>query len=113
VGELAAHSVIVGAIPGATFATAEADLEPGEMLVMYTDGLTEARRDTELFGVQRLHAAIALLAGHTAEEVVETLFETVRRYADDSFSDDIAIVALRMLPRAGVAAPAADCATAG
>lgn len=69
-------------------------LAPGETLVLYTDGVTEARRDGGLYGEQRLLEA---LSGVLAEpnKTVQALFADVEEYARGSLADDLLIVALR------------------
>jgi phosphoserine phosphatase RsbU/P len=114
VSELSLHSLVLGVVSCASFMDVKTRLEPGQLLVMYTDGITEARRGEDFFGFERLGDTLGGLGGQNAEDVVRGLFETVRGYADDLFSDDIAVVALRLLPGAAAGAEHPEaCATAG
>ena len=70
-------------------------LQPGDTLIFYTDGVTERRRGTELFGVDRLREEAALLAGFPADVVVARLRATTLSFSTESPRDDIAIFAVR------------------
>ena len=62
----------------------------------YTDGLVEARREGEMFGIDRLGGAVAEAGanGRPLREVVEMVFERVRSWAD-TLADDSVALALR------------------
>lgn len=55
--------MIVGMLREARFRTVALTLAPGETLLLYTDGVTEARVDGELLGPARLAACCATAAG--------------------------------------------------
>ncbi len=70
-------------------------LRRGDALVFYTDGITERRRGTELFGHRRLTAELAALAGSPASVLAAQLRAAVLSFSAVPPRDDIAIVALR------------------
>jgi serine phosphatase RsbU (regulator of sigma subunit) len=75
----------------------ETRLEPGDRLVLYTDGITEARSpDGEFFGEQRLVDFIssAAAAGHPAAETVRRLMRHVVTHQAGQLQDDASIVVL-------------------
>jgi hypothetical protein len=87
----------------------ETRLEPGDRLLLYTDGITEARSpDGEFFGEQRLadFIATAVAAGDPAPEMVRRLMRRLLAHQADQLQDDATIVVLewrtgeehRMLP---------------
>jgi len=79
-------------------------LEPGSGLVLFTDGLIEARRDNgspERFGYERLKRALAQLAGDEPIEVGRRLVAAAESFSRQALEDDICIVTLRALPQAG------------
>jgi serine phosphatase RsbU (regulator of sigma subunit) len=62
--------------------------------VLYTDGLVESRRGGEIFGFERLAAALAELRHRPAGEIAEALVERSREYGGGQLSDDVAVVVL-------------------
>ncbi|HEU5449511.1 MAG TPA: PP2C family protein-serine/threonine phosphatase, partial [Acidimicrobiia bacterium] len=68
-------------------------LDPGDVLVLYTDGVTEARRGGELFGEDRLVGVVAD-AGGSAEEVAVAIESAVDAFGDHDRADDVAILAI-------------------
>ena len=78
-------------------ACCETRLEPGDRLLLYTDGITEARSpDGEFFGEQRLADFIsaAVAAGEPAPETVRQLMRHVLTHQADQLQDDASIVVL-------------------
>jgi PAS domain S-box-containing protein len=76
------------------YADSRAALTPGDYLVLYTDGLTEARRDGEIFGEKRLLETVGDLRGRSAQDVAEALREAALAFAG-SLGDDLHVVVLR------------------
>ena len=88
---------VVGLFPGKTYADETLELAPGETLVLYTDGVSEAAdpRDAH-FGEERVRACFEDGAGGSAAESVARLLAAVRAFAAGAAqSDDITILALR------------------
>jgi sigma-B regulation protein RsbU (phosphoserine phosphatase) len=69
-------------------------LGPGAAVVLFTDGLLEARRDGELFGEERLDEALRRHAALPAGELARALADDCRGFAGD-LGDDLAIVVLK------------------
>ncbi|CAN5648973.1 hypothetical protein BH10ACT1_BH10ACT1_07600 [soil metagenome] len=94
--------LLLGVVPSPALVDVELTLAPGDSVVLYTDGVTEARRGKELFGEVRLLDAVRALAGLDAEGIAAGLDDTVRDYQDDA-NDDVAIVVLqaRCAPSSG------------
>lgn len=72
-------------------------LQKGDMIVLYTDGVTEALDDTDQeFGMDRLIEAIHSCANQTAEETVANIETRVRRFIGQrAQNDDITLVVIR------------------
>jgi PAS domain S-box-containing protein len=80
-------------------------LRPGDVLVFYTDGVTDARSPSgERFGEARLRAALAAARGGDVEAIASAIDEAVRSWEPDRPRDDRAIVVLRVLPVEAAAA---------
>lgn len=88
--------IVLGVQPGARYGTRHAYLEVGDLLVLYTDGLTEARDGHGgRYGTERLLRAVARMHDNETASVPESLFLDAFSFADGELSDDVAIVALR------------------
>ena len=92
---LAGGGPLVGVLRDARFPEQRLELRPGDGLVLYTDGVTEARRGSDFFGEQRLHASVAAHGGDP-RAVVDGLLDDVTTYGQGRSSDDVAILALRL-----------------
>ncbi|MDP9110815.1 MAG: serine/threonine-protein phosphatase [Candidatus Eremiobacteraeota bacterium] len=80
----------------ALFGQEQVQLRPGSVLVATTDGVTEARRDGVMYGIDRLVDACALHAREPAAQQVESLMRNVSRYCYNKPQDDIAILVARI-----------------
>ncbi|HLL82854.1 MAG TPA: SpoIIE family protein phosphatase, partial [Longimicrobium sp.] len=75
----------------------ELQLNPGDVLVLYTDGLTEAMSPAgEQFGVERLCTEVERLHAGTTEQICEALFQQVKAWSPQ-LGDDVTLLALRYL----------------
>ncbi len=89
-------SPVLGALPGLEFVTHSFDLAPGEVVLLYTDGVTEAR-DTNggFFGDERLIASMRELMTADVATIPVSLNRVVMEFTGGRLSDDMAIVAFR------------------
>ena len=72
-------------------------LAPGDTLVLYTDGVIDAREaGGDQFGEERLRAAVGAAAGGSAEEVASAIDQAVAAFEPDVQRDDRAIMVLRV-----------------
>jgi sigma-B regulation protein RsbU (phosphoserine phosphatase) len=87
----------LGILPEARVAQRELVLQPGETLLVYTDGVTEAMdMNQTLFGEERLRAAGTAVAGDSAQSCIERVLAQVAGFVGDAeVSDDIALLAIR------------------
>lgn len=72
------------------------DLTPGTGVLLYTDGVTEARHNGEQFGPTRLAKSIRTLGGRAPSEVVAAITAEVQEFAVAGLADDLCIVAARI-----------------
>ncbi len=91
---VAASGLALGVESGQSYDTARLRLEPGAAVVLFTDGLLEARRDGELYGEERLDSALARHAELPAQELARALVEDCRAFAGE-LGDDLAVVVLK------------------
>ena len=87
----------MGVMEDFPYASRRQILQPGETLFMYTDGLTDAvNRDGELFGKERLEAALVGTAHRTPSEVVNHAWTEIGRFsAGMPAADDMTCLVLR------------------
>jgi serine phosphatase RsbU (regulator of sigma subunit) len=83
------------AMPGQRFSTSRLPLADGETLVLFTDGLFETRRGTELFGIARLDDLAASLYGSPLPAAARQLLDEASAWGGGSFADDLALILLR------------------
>jgi serine phosphatase RsbU (regulator of sigma subunit) len=95
---LEAKGIPLAVLKHERYTGARFDLKPGALLVAYTDGIIEAKRERELYGEERLVEAISERYGESARTVAEHVVDDAHRFADGKFDDDVAILVLRRLP---------------
>ncbi|MGH9125358.1 MAG: PP2C family protein-serine/threonine phosphatase [Acidimicrobiales bacterium] len=81
--------------PAGTFHSREMPLDAGDLLLMYTDGLSEARAGGQLFGEERIANIVRRDPGQDATTLCKVLLEAARDFASEPLSDDVAILAVR------------------
>lgn len=93
VEELPSTGPVIGILPSSRWGTFETTLGRGESLVLYSDGVVEARSpEGEDFGLQRLAAA---LSGDSPRIVTERIVTAVNRHSDGAREDDLTVVVVR------------------
>jgi serine phosphatase RsbU (regulator of sigma subunit) len=91
---LAVTGLALGIEAGQTYDEMRLQLDPGATVVLYTDGLVEARREGELYGDERLDAALLGGADEPAQELAQVLVEDCRAFAGE-LGDDLAVVVIK------------------
>jgi GAF domain-containing protein len=95
VSQLSARGLALGIEPGQKYETERVELEPGTAVVLYTDGVIEARRDGELYGEERLDKALRKHRKLGAQALAEAILTDCRTFAGE-LDDDCAIVCLKL-----------------
>lgn len=92
--KLEATAMPVGLVPGASFGIEQRRLEPGDRLVLYTDGVTEAQSDTgEFFGRKRLREAVQCAGSAPCRELHARIQQAVLDFtAGAEQADDLTLV---------------------
>ncbi|GAA5116722.1 hypothetical protein GCM10023320_17680 [Pseudonocardia adelaidensis] len=88
----------VGLVPTVRLTCTRHRVDPGDTLLVYTDGVTERRRGREQFGAERLLTVAARAAGRPAVQVVGAVREAVERFSTEPLDDDVALLAVRAAP---------------
>lgn len=94
---LATGGVVAGLLADARFEGESVQLAPGDVLLLYTDGVTEAANPSnELFGTERLIRVLRQCRNFAAGRIVESILDAVRTFGAGAHqADDITLVALR------------------
>lgn len=80
----------------ATYFSREMVVVSGDMLVLSTDGLSEARRGDSFFGEERVAALIRRESGAAPQVMCKTLLEAASDFAQGGLGDDITVLAVRL-----------------
>lgn len=91
---------LIGALPEAHFETVVVDLAAGDVLLLFTDGVTEGRRGHEFYGDDRLAGLLRSTGPADAAEVVRGVLADVMAFQDDRPRDDIVVVGVGVPARA-------------
>ena len=84
---------VIGAFPESKFTQREVKFDECDKLVLFTDGVTEARNASgEEFGEERLEACLRSYRGCNAAELRTAILEEVKEFCGDNFDDDAALM---------------------
>ncbi len=86
----------IGLSPDEICELASADLTAGDVMVFYTDGVTEAgNRFGEEFGIERLSAVVRRGSSLSAEDLMVDIYNTAADFCGDDFDDDATILVVK------------------
>ncbi len=96
--ELTIGGAVVGMLPGMSYEEATVDLCSGDVLLAYTDGVTEAHNpDSVEFGEERLKALLAEIAHLSADEIRARLAQELKNWIEDAEQyDDLTFVVMKV-----------------
>ncbi|MFQ5649265.1 MAG: PP2C family protein-serine/threonine phosphatase [bacterium] len=89
--------LVMGMMPGCLYEQDEIELESGELVVIYSDGVTEAENAIEeMFGTERFTDLLMANKQKTAGEIVTEIYRTVKQFeANAEQDDDITVVVVK------------------
>lgn len=85
---------LLGALADVVYGENTVRLGANDVVLLYTDGVTESRSNKEFFGEDRVEEAV--MAGGSAEEIVRRLLTMVRRWVHGELRDDVAVLAIAL-----------------
>lgn len=102
--ELGCTGTPLGVLRDTTFESLRTRLKPGDILIVGTDGLWEARnRDGEMFSVERFRQVMATWHQKSAAEICSSMLERVKKFAGhDESEDDMTLVVAKMSERLAI-----------
>ena len=97
--ELMPTGIVLGAVERREFFSRTLDIRTGDIIVMYTDGITESiNAREEMFGEERLHSIIRMHARLPAQEILKKILESVQQFTGDMPQfDDITLMVVKGL----------------
>jgi sigma-B regulation protein RsbU (phosphoserine phosphatase) len=97
--ELDAEGLIIGVKRKVIFEECSTSLQPGDVLLLYTDGLTEAARDDgEMFGCGRVCQILGEYAPFSAAEIIDALYQAVTDFTGSQIlQDDVSLVVIKIV----------------
>lgn len=98
--ELTEGGIILGMMPNMPYETGQLEMKPGDRIIMFTDGITEAMdpKDEE-YGEERLIDVIGQCPNENAQELMDKINKAVDEFADGApQADDITMVVMRATP---------------
>jgi phosphoserine phosphatase RsbU/P len=95
---LGAGGAVIGLLPHTTYEEQSLTLEAGDLLLLYTDGFSEAMtKDDEEWGEERMLAAVESVRSKAAEEVIAGLFDAADRFTEGApQQDDMTLLAMKI-----------------
>ena len=81
--------------PDGSYMSREIPLDTGDLLLLYTDGLAEARAGDQLFGEDRVANTLRRDPGVSPDVLCKSLLEAARDFATEPMTDDVAILTIR------------------
>jgi sigma-B regulation protein RsbU (phosphoserine phosphatase) len=91
------NGTVVGAFPFSKYEESKVALRSGDLLVCYTDGITEPENEYgEMFGEERLIELVAKNADRDEAQIIESVMESVRQWTGDpELFDDMTVLLAR------------------
>ncbi|MHB0912876.1 MAG: SpoIIE family protein phosphatase [Armatimonadota bacterium] len=92
---LESTGLALGITPGREYAKRRIEFVPGDVLLLYTDGATEARSDGRFLGIEGLEEMFCSIAGRDVHAIVEGLDRRLHEYSGGALRDDVALMAVK------------------
>jgi sigma-B regulation protein RsbQ len=90
------NGTLLGMLDTPSLTDATTMLVEGDVVVLYTDGVLEARRNGEFFGEERLRAVIARAAAVDAQRIADCIVDAALEFQHGDARDDIAVVVIKV-----------------
>jgi sigma-B regulation protein RsbU (phosphoserine phosphatase) len=87
--------MILGVFPDNSYTQTEMPLRPGDRLILFTDGITEAESHEEMeFGDDRLVQLVIAHRHRSAAEILNEIFRDVSAFTTGVFNDDATLISI-------------------
>ena len=92
---LEASGIALGVDADQEYEEVQEQIDPGGSVVLFTDGVIEARRERELYGIERLDALLARRHALKAEDIAASVIAAARSFTGGELRDDCAVVVIK------------------
>jgi serine phosphatase RsbU (regulator of sigma subunit) len=92
---LEARGLVLGIEPAQEYDEVRTTLQSGDAVVLYTDGVIEARWDNELYGIERLDRVLSEHRQRSPGELAQIVLDDCRSFARGELADDCAVVVVK------------------
>lgn len=92
---LAVTGRALGFLPNCSYVTEDVTLEEGDSLIMYTDGISEARSSGQFFDIAGVRDAALEVVGASAGQIVEAVETKAREFTNGPLRDDVALLVVK------------------
>ena len=75
-----------------TYTSSELQLSSGDILVMYTDGISESHKSSGMYGEEGIQHTLELCRGRMPEEILDNIFQAAMNACEGQLSDDAAVI---------------------
>lgn len=96
VEKLAAGGILLGIAKGMCYDEREVTLHPGDVVVIYTDGLVEAAMGSRRFGVEAVMRLLKENSALSAQEIADNIHDALLEFVHGRVKDDVALVVLKL-----------------
>ncbi len=104
---LSEGGVLLGVESAAAYASGVAAFEPGDLLILYSDGVTDVlNAEEDEFGSERLERLLPTLANLPVAAILESIVAHVERFVGGALPDDLTLLVARFAPRSPESVPA-------
>ncbi|MDH7568563.1 MAG: SpoIIE family protein phosphatase [Armatimonadota bacterium] len=92
------EGTLAGLLPHSHYGEVQARLSPGDVLFLYTDGITEVRRNGEVWGSEALARSVARHRHAPAPDLAQAVLADAMAFAGGEIDDDVAVLAVKVGP---------------
>ncbi|MDH7601512.1 MAG: SpoIIE family protein phosphatase [Armatimonadota bacterium] len=85
--------------PGCDYVCRTVSFDPGDVLVLYTDGISDAGKGSNRLGRESLVAIVETCCTRSGEEIANAIMQAAVEYAGGRLTDDAALLVIRRVPR--------------
>jgi Serine phosphatase RsbU, regulator of sigma subunit len=97
--ELSCGNTVLGLFEDRKYTECYCILQPGDIIVLYTDGVTEAGQNGEEFGLERLIETVRRHQKASAHEITQAIYSAAQSFASPSpLGDDLTVVVVKVNP---------------